>query len=213
MFRIIKRSNREEWANTITHAIGIILSYLGLMALIFKAFRAGSLLHFSAASVYGFSMVFLFTASTIYHVTGKCKWKTWFQKIDHIAIYFLIAGTYTPICVLLLKDRGGVPLFYIVWIVSVIGVIYKLLFINKFKMLSIIFYLLLGWSVLLKIDVFINDLPIEVLAWLLTGGFFYTLGVVFFIKEKMRYSHAIWHLFVLAGCWSHYYLIYRYVLN
>ena len=212
MFKLIDNTNKEEWANAFTHGLGVVFSYLGLVALMLKTLKIDDYISFAAVSVYGFSMIFLFTASTVYHLAANYSWKLRLQKIDHIAIYLLIAGTYTPLTIILFKDHGGIYIFGFVWLISILGSVLKLVGHKENKLLSTLIYLFLGWSILIRADILIWHLPVEVLIWLLLGGFFYTIGVIFFVYEKLRYSHAIWHLFVLAGCFSHYYLIYNYVV-
>lgn len=210
--KIIKFSNKEEWANAITHGIATILSWLGLLLLWFKSVPKGDTVQLITATVFGITAVILFTASTIYHILRKGKWKKLFLKLDHIAIYIFIAGTYTPICLVLLKDFDGEFIFYLVWFISILGIIYKLFFINRFKLFSLIVYLSLGWTILIKWDILMFNLPFDVIYWLVLGGFFYTVGVIFFVWEKLKFSHAIWHLFVIAGSCCHYYLIYNFVI-
>ena len=212
MMKIIKFSNREEWANTITHGIATILSWLGLLLLWYKASTTHDSIQFNTSMVFGATAIFLFTSSTTYHILRKGKWKRLFLILDHIAIYIFIAGTYTPICLVLMKDFEGENIFYMVWLISFIGIIYKIFFINKFKLLSLILYLSLGWAILIKWDILMINLPFDVIYWLILGGMFYTVGVIFFVWHKLKFSHAIWHLFVIAGSACHYYLIYNYVI-
>ncbi len=212
MFKIIKYSNREEWANAITHGIAVIMSYFGLILLWIKSISRGDFVQLTTAIVFGVAAILLFTASTVYHILRKGKWKHIFQIVDHIAIYILIAGTYTPITLVLMKDFDGIYIFYLVWVVSIAGIIYKLFFFEKYKLVSVVFYIGLGWTVLIKLDVLLFSMPPEITYWLLLGGIFYTMGVLFFLWEKLKFSHAIWHMFVIAGCSCHYYLVYNYVI-
>ncbi len=213
MLKIIRVTNGEEWANTLTHGLGVLISYIGFFLLILKSIKTGDFTKLTSSSVFAGSAIILFSASTTYHIIRRGKWKEIFQKIDHMAIYLLIAGTYTPITLVLLKDFGGISIFYIVWIFSALGILYKVFFFSTNQLLSLVFYIGLGWSILLKIDVLIWQLPLPVMFWLILGGVFYTIGVIFFVWKKLKFHHAIWHLFVMAGCFCHFYLVYHYVIN
>ncbi len=213
MLKIIRVSNGEEWANTITHGLGVLISYIAFFLLILKSIKTGDFTKLTSSSVFAGSAIILFSASTTYHIIRAGKWKEFFQKIDHMAIYLLIAGTYTPITLVLLKEFNGIYIFYIVWTISLLGIIYKVFFFNSSQLLSLIFYIGLGWSILIKIDVLIWELPFDIMFWLLLGGLFYSFGVIFFVWKKLRFHHAIWHLFVMAGCFCHFYLVYFHVIN
>ena len=213
MLKIIRSSNGEEWANTITHGLGVLISYIGFFLLILKALKTGDFIKLTTSSVFAGSAIILFSASTTYHIIRNGKWKEVFQKIDHMAIYLLIAGTYTPITLVLLKDFNGLYIFYIVWAISFMGIIYKVFFFNTNQFLSLLFYVGLGWSILFKIDVLIWKLPFDILFWLILGGLFYSVGVIFFVWKRFRFHHAIWHIFVMAGCFCHFYLVYYHVIK
>ncbi len=213
MLKIIRVTNGEEWANTLTHGLGVLISYIGFFLLILKSIKTGDFTKLTSSSVFAGSAIILFSASTTYHIIRRGKWKEIFQKIDHMAIYLLIAGTYTPITLVLLKDFGGISIFYVVWAVSVLGILYKVFFFSTSQLLSLAFYIGLGWTILLKIDVLIWQLPLPVMFWLILGGVFYSIGVIFFVWKKLKFHHAIWHIFVMAGCFCHFYLVYHYVIN
>jgi len=158
--------------------------------------------------MYTLSMLFLYTASTLYHAISHVRWKHILRKFDHIGIYFLIAGTYTPISLISLIDRSGWWLFGIVWGIAAFGTILKIFYTGKFEKLSLVLYLAMGWLVVFDIK---NVLEIQStlgLTLLALGGLFYTLGTIFYVKERIPYNHAIWHVFVLAGSVSHFCFIF-----
>ena len=213
MIQIIRKSNLEEWANSVTHGLGLLFSFIGFWFLIWKSYLSQDLWQLFSAFVFGFTLLFLYSASTTYHIVRKGKWKRWLQIMDHIGIFLLIAGTYTPFTLLLFNDFGGWTMFWFIWSVAIIGIFYKIFLINKYPRFSTFLYLLMGWTIMVKIDIILWSMPSGATILLLTGGFFYTAGVVFYIWEKLKFSHAIWHLFVLAGSLCHYFAVYFYVIH
>lgn len=208
----IKTLPKEEWANVITHGIGLCLSLIGFIVLIVVTQRHDDALHMISCGIFGGSLVLLYAASTLYHSFQSERLKHFFKIVDHCAIYLLIAGTYTPFTLLVLEDVWGQSLFCIIWSLAVIGILFKLFFVNKFKVLSTLIYLLMGWLVLFAIEPLVVSLSYEGLCWLISGGIFYSAGVIFFINEKPRFNHAIWHLFVLGGSICHFVSVFLYVL-
>jgi hemolysin III len=201
----------EEVANALTHAVGIILFLLGSIVLIIKGYVSHNVLKIYSAYVYGGSLVLLYTSSTIYHVISDTKWKRIFQRIDHSAIFILIAGTYTPFLLVALYDQVHISFIIIMWIIALSGIIYKFLPVKKIKLLSTLIYLAMGWMAIFKIRAFYDYLPIQALIWILIGGLFYSLGTIFYSKDRIPYHHAVWHIFVLCGSASHFIAIYLYI--
>ena len=203
----------EEIANSISHGIGCIFGIVGLVLLLTQALeaRAGALA-VTSYSLYGGSMILLFLASTLYHAIPWPRAKFWLKKLDHCAIYLLIAGTYTPFLLVGLKSPLAHGLMVVIWLLALAGIIFKLLFIHRFKVLSLITYLLMGWlSVIVIYQLALALAPGGV--WLLAaGGLIYTLGIVFYVAKRIPYNHAIWHGFVLGGSICHFLAIYLYVL-
>jgi hemolysin III len=203
---------REEIANSITHGVGLGLSIIGLVVLLIFACLQGSTLHIVSCSLYGVTLVALYTASTLYHSFRSPRLKHIFQIVDHCSIYLLIAGTYTPFTLVMLRGGWGWSLFGLVWSLSFCGVVFKLFCINRFKILSTIVYVLMGWLAIIAIKPIFMMVPLGCILLLFTGGLFYTIGVVFFAWERLPYNHAIWHVFVVAGSIFHFLAIIFYVI-
>ncbi|MBI3652966.1 MAG: hemolysin III family protein [Acidobacteria bacterium] len=208
----IRRAFHEEIANSITHGVGLALSVIGLAVLMVLACLYGTVLHIVSCSIYGATLVLLYTASTLYHSLRSPRLKHLFKVIDHCAIYLLIAGTYTPFTLVMLRGGWGWSLFGIVWMLTFVGILFKIFFVNKFKIISTIVYVLMGWLVIVAIKPMVMMIPLGCLIWLLAGGLFYTVGVVFFAWNRLPYNHAIWHLFVMAGSVCHFVAVLLYVL-
>jgi len=199
-------SKREEIVNAATHGLGVILGVIGLFILLQ---HDRELTPYSTISIwiYGLSIVVLYSASTFYHVVTKAKWKHRARILDHISIYYLIAGTYTPVCLITLYDSSGVWMFWTVWGVALFGTLLKLFFTGRFEKLSLLLYLLMGWIIVLDIENVIASFSSQGLWLLALGGACYTLGTVFYAVQKIPYNHGIWHIFVLAGSIFHYFFI------
>ncbi|MGD8107956.1 PAQR family membrane homeostasis protein TrhA [Pantoea sp. FN0302] len=203
----------EEIANSISHGIGCIFGIVGLILLLSQALEANAdAIAITSYSVYGGSMILLFLASTLYHAVPWPRAKFWLKKLDHCAIYLLIAGTYTPFLLVGLKSPLAHSLMVVIWSMALAGIIFKLVFIHRFKVLSLVTYLLMGWlSVIVIYQLAMKLAPGGV--WLLAaGGITYTLGVIFYVADRIPYNHAIWHGFVLGGSICHFLAIYLYVL-
>ena len=193
-------STGEEIANAVTHGVAALMSIAGLAILVgFAVAYSGSPTVITAVSVFGASMIFLYVASTLYHVIPNPKAKQILQRLDHSMIFVLIAGSYTPFCLVTLKGVTGIGLCIAVWSIAIVGIALQGVLIKQSKWLNSLLYLAMGWLVLLVIEPLIESLPNTGL-WLLTaGGLSYSLGVIFYIWKTLPYSHAIWHLFVFAG--------------
>ena len=202
----------EEIANSVTHGIGAMLSVAGLTLLVTYAAIQGDAWRIVSFSIYGGSMILLFLMSTLYHSFQNKKVKQVFKLLDHCAIYLLIAGTYTPFLLVTLRGTTGWILFAIIWLLAFTGIIFKLAFRHRFKKLSLLTYVAMGWLALFVGQELTQRLSAEGMAWLIAGGLAYTLGVIFYVWKKLPYNHAIWHLFVLAGSLCHYTTIFVYVL-
>jgi len=194
----------EKW-NVYTHGFGAVMSLLGSV-LLFNHLNEVDTTTTLALLIYGFSMVFLFSASAIYHGVLP-KQQAFWQKIDHIGIYFLIAGTYTPVTLTILKDSSGLYLLAGVWSIALIGTLYKIFMIGRFKNFSLFLYLAMGWLVIFDIQNVIALFPEEAFIYLALGGFFYTVGTVFYRWERLYFHHVIWHFFVLAGAAVHFQMV------
>nr|WP_234496146.1 hemolysin III family protein [Vibrio maritimus] len=205
-------SLREEWANSVTHGIGVILSIIGLIMLLQRSLAAGAdVMTITSMSLYGGSMITLFLASTLYHSIPNPSSKRWLKTFDHCAIFLLIAGSYTPFMLVSLRTPLAVGLMIVIWALAVIGIIMKLFFVYRYKRASLITYLVMGWLSLIVIYQLAKHLDPSGLILLAAGGAIYTLGVVFYANKRIPYNHAIWHLFVLGGAACHFFAVYRYV--
>lgn len=183
------QSNNEENWNFITHAVGIIIHLIGFIVLL-NAFD-DKILDITYVIIYGISLLLLFSASSIYHKVSEPKYKKQLRKLDHISIYILIAGTYTPICMSVLQASKGLFIFILVWSIAAAGLVLKLFFTGKFEKVSLFLYLLMGWLIVLDYNTLINSISDITLTYLILGGFFYTSGVIFYVMHKLKYHHVI----------------------
>ena len=194
----------EEKANFFTHAIGLLMAVTGSLALMQSALEQDDNWRRLSFLVYGASLVFMFASSTLYHGSTDYRHKKILQIIDHIAIYLLIAGTYTPFLMVPLRGGWGWTLLVIIWALAIAGSILKFRFTGKYHRISTAVYLGMGWLAVVAVKPMITNVPPASLLWLLIGGLFYTFGVYFYHKTSWRYHHAIWHIFVLAGSACHF---------
>jgi hemolysin III len=200
----------EKW-NVYTHALGLLLSVIGLILLIVKAINEGSLLRLISFSIFGISLVILYKASTLFHNSKNPKRRRELNIVDHASIYLLIAGSYTPFALMTLKGSLGWIIFGIVWNIAIIGIVLKLFYTGSFEKASTIAYVLMGWIIMIVIKPIINNISIEGFYWLLAGGISYTIGAVLYSIQRIKYNHAIFHVFVLGGSICHFITIYYYV--
>lgn len=202
----------EEVANTWTHALGIVLGIIGTVLLIWKTpgmqfDKVGSFL------VFGLSIILLYGASTAYHAVKSVQRKLLYKKLDHIAIYFLIAGTFTPFCWVVLREEAlGMNVLIGVWLIAIAGTVFKIFYTGKLEVLSLISYLGMGWLGFALFSRLSNLISADAVNLMLYGGLCYTGGVVFYLMRKLKYHHAIWHVFVLGGTAFHFASVYLYVL-
>jgi hemolysin III len=202
----------EEIFNSITHGVGALISIAGLVLLIVFSIMYGNLSHVISCTIFGFTLVLLYTASTLYHIFQKPNLKHTFKILDHSCIYVLIAGTYTPFLLVTIRGVVGWSMFALVWSLTVIGVLFKIFFVHRFKIISTIAYILMGWLVIFAIKPLFLALPGGGLILLICGGLAYTLGTIFYAWEKLPFNHAIWHLFVLTGSVCHFCAVMFYVI-
>jgi len=213
-----KNNNRislDELLNSITHGVGVLLSIVGLVLLVvFASIRPyGDVWKIVSFSIYGLSLITMYTASTLFHAYTNPRVKGFLNLFDHAAIYVLIAGTYTPLTLVSLRGPWGWSIFGVIWGLAIAGVVFKLFFYNdKYRNLSAILYFLMGWVILIAIRPLVQEVQTAGLLWLLGGCLFYSMGIPFYIKRQKRFNHVIWHLFVLAGSITHFFSILYYVL-
>jgi hemolysin III len=201
---VITRLEREERLNTLTHGLGACAASIAAVLLIAEASRRGGGAQIVGAVAFGVSMLLLYVASTLYHDTQNALLKARFKVFDHCAIFLLIAGTYTPFTLVALKDSGGVWLLPTIWALAAAGIVFKLFFTGRFKLVSTLIYLAMGWLVVTVIGPMWRAITPSCAFWLAAGGFAYTLGAGFYMAKKIPYTHAIWHGFVLLGTGCHY---------
>ena len=208
----MEETKEEEYWNTLTHFIGLILGIIGLPILLYYN---KNLTDFSFESIllFEFGMICLYTASTLYHYSTNLNLKRKFRIFDHISIFYLIAGSYAPVCLITLYADSGIKIFTAVLIIALIGTVFKLLFTGKFEKFSLFLYLAMGWLVVLDFKSIIESLETNAITLLIISGLFYSFGIIFYRLEKMKYSHAIWHMFVLGGSASHYFLVLFYIIQ
>lgn len=197
----------EELANALTHGIGIALSVAGLAVLVALAGLRGGAWQVTSAAIFGATLVLLYTASTLYHSLRGEQLKRLLRKFDHAAIFLLIAGTYTPFLLVSLRGPWGWSLFGIIWALAVAGVTMKFWFAGRFRVLSTLLYLAMGWLVVIALRPMLRAVPATGLWLLLAGGLSYTLGTAFYVSRRLPYHHAIWHLFVLGGSVCHFFAV------
>ena len=201
----------EEKINVYSHALGFLVSFIGAMFLIRKACLFGDLMQQISFSIYGLSMMTLFAASTLYHHASDPHRRARLRIFDHAAIYVLIAGTYTPFCLVTLPEKTGLIVFAVVWGFALVGIGIKLFFTGRFSVLSTLMYLFMGWMVIFIIKPLVQNLDIQGLYWLLSGGLAYTIGAILYSIKKVPFNHACFHILVLIGSFCHYMGIYLYV--
>ncbi|WP_047545853.1 PAQR family membrane homeostasis protein TrhA [Psychroserpens sp. Hel_I_66] len=201
----------EERLNAWSHGIGAALGILGLILLVFTLKSQTPYALFSVI-VYGLSIIILFLASTFYHAVKGEKRKHYFRIVDHISIYLLIAGTYTPVLLITLPDSLGWTLFWVVWGIAAFGVVLKLFFTGRFETFSTLLYLVMGWLIVFDFSTLAERMPSNGLFLLFAGGAFYTIGILFYAIDKIPYNHVIWHIFVLGGAICHFFMVYGYVI-
>jgi hemolysin III len=195
---------REELANTIIHAVGVLFGLVAIPFLVLLASKNNDLSNLMRVGVYGLCFLATFTFSTLFHGYKEEKMKCKLEKCDRISIYFFIAGSYTPFVLYYMYDQTGVILLSVMWLLVVFGVFFELYLVNKYFYISLIIYLLMGWMFVFVLNKFFASMPTSVITFILTGVAFYSIGVVFYIWKKWRYHHAIWHLFVLFASICHY---------
>ncbi len=202
----------EEFANTITHGFGLVLSLAGFLFLVTLASVKGDFWYVASSLVYGASLVTLYAASTFYHSAVAPELKRKLQILDHCCIYLLIAGTYTPFLLVVLRAGIGAQMFFFIWTFAIFGIVTKILFGKRFKIASVLSYLVMGWIGVFAIEPLFSALGFMPIALVVAGGLAYTVGVVFFAWKSIRHHHAIWHIFVLAGSIFHFLAISLYVI-
>ncbi len=198
----------EEIVNSITHGLGALLAIAALVLLVVRAAQKGTAWHVVSFAVFGATLILLYLFSTLYHSISHRTTKRVFARMDHAAIFLLIAGTYTPIMLTVLRGPWGWTFFGVIWAMALLGVVIRSIYLTRFRILSTVMYAVMGWSFLIAYRQIITRVPPVSLRFLLWGGIAYTIGILFYIWKKQPYAHSIWHLFVIAGSILHFFAIY-----
>ena len=195
----------EEIANSITHGVGAVLSIVGSVLLILESLKTSNKYAIAGVCIYCTSLIILYLGSTLYHsIPGRLAKKV-LRILDHSSIYLLIAGTYTPIILILMNsDKKSLYILMFLWVIAILGIVFKVFWVDRFGVLSTILYILMGWAIVINVKAVLLLIPYNILVYIVLGGVAYTVGCIFFALDKMPYNHFIWHLFVMAGSALHY---------
>ena len=207
----MEQTKEEEFWNTLTHFIGLLLSLGGLPVLFYYDQSQTALSSYSIL-FFGFGLILLYAASTAYHFTSNFKLKEKFRVLDHISVFYLIAGSYAPVCLITLYEGKGVSLFLAIIIIALLGTAFKVFYTGKFEKLSLLIYLAMGWLIILDFNTVLTLIEFKGILLMIFGGLLYSIGTIFYSLQKLKYAHAIWHVFVLGGSTSHYFLVLFYVI-
>ena len=200
-------TKEEERANAILHGAGLVMAIAALAIMMVFACLYGNVMHIVTFAVYGSTSVLLYLASTLYHSFPQGKMKDLFEILDHACIFIFIAGAYTPFTLVSIKGTLGWTLFGIIWGIGIVGIVFKIFFVKKFVVLSTLLYIAMGWMAVFAVKPLLASMSIPGLILLLAGGLSYTFGTIFYIWRKLKYHHAIWHLFVLGGSICHFFTV------
>ena len=212
MKTVIAQTRTEELANSITHGFGFFASIVAVAFLIYTSKTSGTYGVTISCAIYGGTLILMYLASTLYHGFVSPRLKYIFRTVDHISIFLLIAGTYTPFLFITLGGNQGWTFLSLIWALAFAGILFRILFRKTFSKVCLAIYLGMGWLSLFIMKPLMISLPEQGLSWLLAGGFFYTMGTVFYAWQKLLFHHTIWHLFVIAGSLCHFYCILQYVI-
>jgi hemolysin III len=203
------QTRNEELANGFSHILGVLFCLIGMPFLIAKASAKHNSITESSVIIFGIGMLLVYSFSSLYHFTQKEKTKQLFKIADHISIYYLIAGTYSPLMVIYLKKETALVFLGIMWLIVLLGTFFKVFYVNRFKIVSVVLYLLMGWMIVFVIKPLWGVIPLSVFLWIIAGGLSYTAGVYFYVKGDRNYFHTVWHFFVLFGTVLHYTAIFK----
>ena len=207
----MEQTKEEEFWNTLTHFIGLLLSLGGLPVLLYYNQSQTALSSYSIL-FFGFGLILLYAASTVYHFTSNFKLKEKFRVLDHISVFYLIAGSYAPVCLITLYEGKGVSIFLAIIIITLLGTAFKVFYTGKFEKLSLLIYLTIGWLIILDFNTVLALIEFKGILLMIVGGLLYSIGTIFYSLQKLKYTHAIWHVFVLGGSISHYFLVLYYII-
>lgn len=203
------QTRNEELANGISHALGVLFCLIGMPFLLMKSSGQHNLITESSVILFGIGMLLVYSFSSLYHLAQKEKTKQLLKIADHISIYYLIAGTYSPLMVIYLNKETALVFLGIMWSIVLLGTFFKIFYVDRFKFLSVLFYLLMGWMIVFVIKPLWGVIPLSIFLWILAGGLSYTVGVYFYVKGHKNYFHTVWHFFVLFGTIFHFIAIFK----
>jgi hemolysin III len=201
----------EEIAHAITHGVGVLLGIAALVLLAIKGTHSGSLIYSISMVLYASSLIILYTNSMLYHAFKQGKAKDVFERFDHLSIYILIAGSYTPLCLLAIGGVKGIIICCIQWALAIVGVVFKAIWIDRFVKIHVMIYLLMGWMIIFFVSNIFTTISFMGILFLVLGGLAYSIGVLFYVFNWFKYHHFVWHLFVLAGSILHFLSVYLYI--
>jgi len=205
-------TEKEEFVNYSTSLIGLSISVVGFIFLIIFSYNYGEMIHLLCCTAYGLSMVFMYVCSTFYHGSKSGKLKKFFRLMDHSSIFLYIAGSYTPFTLINLKGVWGWSIFSIVWFLAITGIILRIIFRTRAATITMVLYILMGWTIIVAIKPLIDNLALNAIILLFTGGISYTAGLIFYSWNSLPYHHAIWHIFVMIGSFTHFFAVLFYVI-
>ncbi|MBK8563292.1 MAG: hemolysin III family protein [Saprospiraceae bacterium] len=202
-------TRQQELANAITHGMGILFCFIATPFLLNNALKSNSTGQFWAVIAFGLGMLMVYASSTLYHAVQHEKIKNWLLVLDHISIYYLIAGTYTPLVIKYLPQNEAIIFLSVMWGMAALGTVFKLFFTGKFGYFSLAVYVFMGCMIVFIAKPVLQNVPSNLLWWIALGGISYLVGVLFYIRSHVKYCHAIWHVFVLGGTVLHYVFVYQ----
>jgi len=211
-YHLIAYSEEEELVNRLTHSLAAVVSLIGIVFLVIAASRTGDPYRIVSSIIFCSSLTIFYVISTLYHTIRSPKARYVFRVLDHAGIFLVIAGTYTPFTLVSLRESRGWILFGMVWGLAVIGAIFKSFMTHRLVFLAPVFYIALGWLIVVDLEGLLTLVPIKGVLWLVAGGLFYTVGIIFYAFDRIPYNHAIWHVFVIAGSLCHYLSILWYIV-
>lgn len=211
-YHLITYSEEEELANRLTHIIAAVLSLVGLVILVVTASRTGDPYRIVSSAIFCGTLSLFYIISSIYHTIRRPKVRYIFRILDHVGIYLVIAGSYTPFTLVSMREGHGWTLFGVVWGLALAGAIFKSFMTHRLAFLAPVFYIALGWFIVVDLEGLLTLVPLKGVFWLLAGGLFYTVGIIFYAIDRIPYNHAIWHVFVVAGSGCHYLSVLWYVV-
>jgi hemolysin III len=209
MKEVRQQTPTEEIINAVSHGIGLLLAVVGFIILFISASNYDKAIYQVGIAIFGTTLIALYFASMMYHLLPRGRWKDIFHMFDHISIYLLIAGTYAPVTLIAMPDPWKWTIFSVIWGTALVGIILKIFWFNRFRYFSLVLYVVMGWMIIVAIKPLTEHVNSTSLWFLAAGGVFYMLGIIFYVWKNLKFSHSIWHLFVLGGSMCHFFMVYH----